>query len=319
MKKIYKIDDGVIPVEESTRKRIADAGYALHETACHSSQDIIANCRDASALIVVSEYITRDVMHVLPELKAVARCGVGVDRVDLAAATEHGIQVTNVPDANGEEVATHTIALLLALTRRLFAYDAGVRAGAWTGSVAQRPLRRPGQQVLGLVGAGRIGFRVLEMAKAIGFQVIVNTLQTADQERVRSLGASVASFDEVVEQSDVISLHIPLLPTTRGIFSAEVMGRMKKGSCLINVSRGGLVDETALLDRLESGHLMGAALDVFEHEPLPTGSPLTQCDSIILTPHIAYLSEDSNREVSRKAVEQAIAVLQGARPAYAVN
>jgi D-3-phosphoglycerate dehydrogenase len=319
MKKIYKIDDGVIPVEESTRRRIEEAGYALIEAACHSSQDIMDNCTDASALIVVSEHITREVIHALPNLKAIARCGVGVDRVDLAAATEHGVQVTNVPDANGEEVAMHTIALLLALTRRLFAYDAGVRAGAWTSFVAQRPLRRPGQQVLGLIGGGRIGFRVLEMAKAIGFQVVVHTLQTADQERARSLGASVASFDGVVEQSDVISLHIPLLPTTRGIFSADVMGRMKKGSCLINVSRGGLVDERALLDRLESGHLMGAALDVFEHEPLPRDSPLTQCDRVILTPHIAYLSEDSNREVSRKAAEQAIAVLQGARPVYAVN
>jgi len=317
-KKIYKIDDGVVPMEEATIRLMESAGFQFVPMPCRTRQDIIARCHDASALIVMGETIDREVIEGLPELKVVARCGVGVDRIDLAAATERGVQVTNVPDANLEEVATHTLALILALTRRLFAHDTAVRAGGWTGAVAAHPLRRPREQVLGLIGGGRIGFRVLEMAQAVGFQVLVNTLQPADQERVRAAGAAVADFDEVIRQSDIVSLHVPLLPSTRGLLSDEAMGRMKQGGCLINVSRGGLVDELALLRHLDAGHLMGAALDVFETEPLPAASPLVRCGKLILTPHIAYLSEDSNREVSRKAAGQAICVLRGLRPAYSV-
>lgn len=318
-KKIYKIDDGVVPMEEATVRLVESAGFQFVPMPCRTREDIITHCQDASALIVMGETIDREVIEGLPALKVVARCGVGVDRVDLAAATERGVQVTNVPDANLEEVAAHTLALILALTRRLFVHDAAVRAGEWTGAAAGHPLRRPREQVLGLIGGGRIGFRVLEMARAVGFHVLVSTLEPADQERVRVAGARVADFDEVLRQSDVISLHVPLLPSTRNLLSGEAMGRMKQGSCLINVSRGGLVDELALLQHLEAGHLMGAALDVFETEPLPADSPLTRCGKLILTPHIAYLSEDSNREVFRKAAEQAVRVLQGQRPVYPVN
>lgn len=319
MKKIYKIDDRLLPLDAQSEAMVKDAGHELVQRPCRTARDIIEGCGDASALIVGGETIGRDVIEALPRLQAVARCGVGVDKVDLAAATQRGVQVTNVPDANLEEVATHTMALILALTRRLFAFDASVRRGEWTGAPGALPLRRPREQVLGIVGGGRIGFRVVEMARAVGFRVLVNTLEPADQERVRSTGASVSSFEDVIAQSDVVSLHVPLTPATRGILSGAAMSRMKPGSCLVNVSRGGLLDEQALLEHLESNHLTGAALDVFETEPLSPSSPLIRSDKLILTPHIAYLSDDSNREMVRKAVAQALSVLQGVRPAYPVN
>lgn len=316
--KIYKIDDNIIPLDKSAIESIEREGFELVRVTCQTSQEIIHNCKDASALIVCGEKISKEIIEKLSKLKVIARCGVGVDKVDLSAAKERGIQVTNVPDANFEEVATHTLAMVLALTRKLFYFNSSIRRGMWEKEVASIPLRRPCEQVLGIIGGGRIGLRVVEMASAIGFKVLVHTLEILDQEKLNSMGARSATFEDIIEQSDIISLHIPLTTTTRGIISESVMDRMKRGSYLVNVSRGGLVDESALLKKLDSGHLTGAALDVFESEPLSAKSGLIGNDKLILTPHIAYLSEDSNLEVSRKAVECVICALKGMRPKYAV-
>ena len=317
--KIYKIDGGIIKLDHESEGKIANFDCIFINQPCPTSQDIIENCQDADALIVCGESITHEVLKSLPRLKVVARCGVGVDKVDLDAASQLGIQVINVPDANHHEVATHTMAMALMMNRRIIPFDNSVRKGEWTSVVGARPLRRPSAQEFGVIGGGRIGMRVAQMAMSVGFNVLVHTPEVADQALVRKVGASVVSFDELIERSDILTLHVPLLESTRNIISDAVMRRMKFGAYLINVSRGGLVDENALIRHLDSGHIAGAALDVFVTEPLPGISELARHAGLILTPHVAYLSDDSNQEVSRKAVDGVLAVLRGDRPLYPVN
>lgn len=317
--KIYKLDDNIIKLERESEIEIAEAGCVLINQPCHSSIEIVEKCQDAEALIVVTESITRQVLQSLPKLKVIARCGVGVDRVDLDAASQFGIQVVNVPDANLHEVATHTMAFALMMNRRILTYDRNIREGMWSSKASVQPMRRPPCQTFGILGGGRIGLKVAGMAMAVGFNVLVHTPLEADQARACDIGASAVSFEELIERSDILTLHVPLVESTRNIISDKVMQKMKYGAYLINVSRGGLIDEVALIQRLNSGHIAGAALDVFAMEPLPNDSELIQHQGVILTPHVAYLSDDSNREVARKAVDGVLAVLRGDRPMYPVN
>lgn len=319
MKKIYKTDGGLFTLDEASRAAVRDAGYELIEVRCKSPEDIIFGCSDASALMVTVEPITERVLQSLPKLEVVSRCGVGLDTIDIDAATRFGIQVTNVPDANIEEVAAHTIALALNLVRRVHQFDGNIRQGSWTSPDISRGMRRLSSMTFGIVGCGRIGERVCSMAVSMGFRVLVSTVLASEQIRARELGAEVAEFSRLISDSDIVSLHIPLLESTKGIIDGKVMRDMKRGSFLLNVSRGGLVDEEALASNLHAGHLSGAALDVFAEEPLSSDSPLRKVDGLIMTPHIAYLSEDSLEEVSRKMTAEVLSVLQGNRPKYAVN
>lgn len=316
--RIYKIDAGLFALDDQSEKAIYDAGFKLIETPCRTAKDIIENCDDAAALMVTVEPVTSDVLAALSRLKIVARCGVGVDTVDVKAATQHGIQVTNVPDANIAEVAIHTLAMALAMTRRLHQFDSHVRLGNWSGDLG-KGMRRPSSQTFGIIGFGRIGEAVGQLALAAGFRVVVSTPLASEEERARRLGATPVSFQELIAQSDIVSLHVPLLDSTRNIIDHDALVCMKQGSHLINVSRGGLVDEGALASHLNSGHLAGAALDVFSIEPLPGNSPLRAARNLLLSPHVAYLSADSLREVSRKMTSDVISVLRGAEPVYPVN
>lgn len=269
---------------------------------------------DADAVLVLVEDFPRRVIERLDRVKSITRFGIGVDTIDVDAATEHGIWVTNVPDANYREVAVHAIALALAVTRRLPALDHGIRADGWAASMVPG-VHRPDGRVFALLGLGRIGRRVAEMARAIGYRVVAHdpALATAPD------GVELVGFDELIASADVLSLHVPLLDSTRDIVDAAVLARLTPGAVIVNVSRGGLIDEAALAEAIRSGHVFGAGLDTFAHEPLEPGSPLRALEQVILSPHAAHWSEESWAETRMRAFADVARVLRGEEPANPVN
>jgi D-3-phosphoglycerate dehydrogenase len=282
-----------------------------------TEEALIDGAADADAILVLAEHFTKRVIEALQRCRSITRFGIGVDTIDIETATERGIWVTNVPDANYREVAVHAIALALSLSRRLPSLDRGVKESGWASSFVQG-VHRPDTQVFGLLGLGRIGRRVAIMAKAIGYTVIASDpMVSADD--AREVGVELVDNDELIVRSDVLSLHVPLVDSTRNIIDTAAIARMKPGSILINVSRGGLIDEVALADALERGHLFGAGIDAFANEPLEPQSRLRQLDSVILTPHAAHWSEESWSETRRKVLEEAARMLRGDQPRNPVN
>ncbi len=248
-----------------------------------------------------------------PRLRVVARNGVGTDTVDVQAATELGVVVTNAPSVNADSVADFTFALLLALARRLVEADRAVRAGDWPPLVGVE-LRG---KCLGLVGFGRIGQRVAERARGFGLRVVAYDPQP-DREVAHALGVELVPFHRLLEQADFLSLHLPLLPETRHLLGEAELRRMKPTSYLVNTARGGVVDEAALARALRDGWIAGAACDVFEEEP-PRASPLLGAPHLLLSPHMASHTREAIARASRVAAENVLAVLQGQRPPNPVN
>ncbi|MDB5998812.1 MAG: C-terminal binding protein [Rhizobacter sp.] len=279
---------------------------------------LIAHCSDADALMVLKEPITARVIASLRHCKLISRFGVGLDVVDVEAATRAGIRVTNVPDGNVEEVSTHAMAMILMLARKLRPYDAAVRAGRWKVLPVGEGVRRENAQTLGIVGFGRIGSRVAKKAKAFGYRMVACD-PCLKPELLRAEGVEPMGFDELVACADVVSLHVPRTPETLNMMSAAAIARMKPGAVLINVSRGGLLDEAALALALTSGHLSGAGLDTLAQEPPAPDNPLLALDNVILSPHAAHYSAQSYSEVLHKSFANVAAVLKGQTPAYPVN
>jgi len=261
------------------------------------------------ATIAGMEPYTEAVFHAAPQLRVIARLGVGYDTVDVDAATRHGVAVAMAFGTNHEAVAEHAFALVAALAQRLFDYDRRVREGGWG------TLLHPGLygRTLGIVGFGRIGRAMAKRAHGFGLRVLVADPQV-DAQMVRHLGCELVDLDTLFAQSDYISLHAPLTPETRHLVNRERLARVKSGSVLVNTARGGLVDEAALVEALESGRLAGAGLDVFEEEPLPEESPLRRMDRVILTPHVAGLSEDALERMTRACVDNILTLLRGEVP-----
>jgi D-3-phosphoglycerate dehydrogenase len=254
----------------------------------------------------------------LTRCKVIHRCGIGVDVVDVDAATKAGIQVTNVPDANIHEVAAHAMAFILALNRQLVAWDAGVRAGKFGNGRLGMSLHRPDVQTVGLIGLGRIGRRVATAAQAVGFTVVAYD-PAISVEDAAALKVALMDADDVIASADVLSLHVPLTDATRHLLDAAALSRMKRGAFVVNVSRGGLIDEAALAESVGSKHLGGAALDTFESEPLPADSPLLGVEGILMSPHAAHWSKESLGETMVKSFAEVARVLRGQAPRYPVN
>lgn len=268
--------------------------------------------------MVLREPITARVLDALPQLRVIGRFGVGLDSIDVQAATNRGIVVTNVPDSNITEVATHAVALALALTRRLHRYDRSIRSGKWDFEGPGAGVRRVSTQVFGLLGFGKIGQRVAASAKAIGFEVWAHDPFMSD-EAISSHGVRPATFSDLIAGADVVSIHVPLIESTRNLIGAAELAKFKAGANLINVSRGGLVDEVALAAAVAGGHLAGAGLDTFAVEPLASNSPLRDLENVILSPHAAHYSAESYAETRLKAFRDVARVLGGKTPFYAVN
>lgn len=280
-----------------------------------------AEAAGSEAIVAGAEFITGDVLDRLgPRLRVVARTGIGVDRIDLAAATRHGVLVTNTPDGPTESTAEHAVALMLGLCKQVMTGDRLLRAErspfVWGG--VQPGLEVVGT-VLGLVGLGRIGSRVAEIANVLGMRVLAYD-PFVSPERARAMRVElVPSLDELLPRAQVLSLHCPLLPETRQLINAERLALLPRGSYLVNVARGGLIDEAALLAALRSGHLAGAALDVFDPEPPAANNPLFTLPNTICTPHIGSFTSAGVQRMQIMACEQIAQVLRGERPTNLVN
>ena len=251
-----------------------------------------------------------------PHLKVIGRAGVGVDNIDIPAATERGIAVVNAPSGNTIAAAEMTMALILATTRHVAAADASLRAGRWDRNLFKGAELR-GRR-LGLIGAGRIGAEVAIRCQAFGMGVIIYDPYLSEQ-RAEEIGSRLTDLDEVVTTSDVISLHVPLTDETRGIIDEAAIMRMKPGTFVVNASRGGVVNEPDLAAALESGHLGGAALDVYEDEPLSPGSPLRTAPNLTLTPHLGASTVEAQEHVAVEVAENVAAVLVDGDLSAALN
>ncbi len=264
----------------------------------------------ADALIVRNRTQVRgELLAVLGRCRVVGRLGVGLDNIDVAGCEEKGIQVVPATGANALSVAEYVVATAIVLLRGAYLSTAEVAAGKW-------PRQRLGEgreaagKTLGLVGFGAIGQLTARLARSLGFNVIgFDAMLDADHPAYASTGARCAGLEEVITTADVVSLHVPLVDSTRGMFDAARIDSMKPGAVLINTARGGIVDEAALAAALRKGHLGGAAIDVFAAEPLPRSAHFEGCPNLILTPHIAGVSADSNARVSALIAERVLEVL----------
>jgi D-3-phosphoglycerate dehydrogenase len=303
-------ESGLAPLRADDRfdiVRVDDASDPAFDEALASAHGLVV--RSATK-------VDGALLEAAPQLAVVGRAGVGVDNIDLEAATGRGVAVINAPAGNTVSAAELTLALMLAMVRRVSAADASMRAGSWArASFKGAELRG---RTLGLVGAGRIGGAVATRCRAFGMDVLAYDPYLTE-ERARDLRVERATLDEVIEGADVLSLHVPLTDDTRGLVDADALARMKKGSFLVNVARGGVVDEAALVEALESGHLAGAALDVFETEPLPGASPLREAPNLVITPHLGASTAEAQELVATEIAEGVRAALAEGDLSAALN
>jgi D-3-phosphoglycerate dehydrogenase / 2-oxoglutarate reductase len=283
-----------------------------------TEDEMIARTRDADALVISSSPVTRGVMGALEGLKVVARTGVGYDVIDVRAATELGVVVVNIPDIWVREVANHALALMLAWNRKIITLDRQVHAGVWSAGV---PGERTGSlhgETVGIVGLGNIGSAFARRVAAFETKVIAHD-PYVDDARFAALGVERVSLEALAERSDYVSVHTLLNAETRHLIGEAFFRRMKPTAILINTSRGPVVDEAALARALADKRLAGAALDVWEEEPVAADHPLLRMDNVIATPHAAYFSSPAVAQVPRRCGEEVARALSGRRPLNVVN
>lgn len=282
-----------------------------------SGQDLFPHVADADALIVQWAKITPETIARLQKCRVMSRYGIGVDMIDLAAASERGILVCNVPDYCIDEVSTHTIGFLLMLNRRLLPQHLHVHGGKWGSPPGGTPARLS-TQTLGIVGLGNIGQAVLHKARAFGLTIVAYDPYLS-AERAAQLGIELVSLDTLLQRSDYVTLHCPLTDETRHLIAAAELARMKKSAFLINMARGPVVEQNALVRALSDRQIAGAALDVLETEPPDPDEPILKLDNVIVTPHISSWSDTSVIQLRRDTARNVIDVLQGTTPRSVVN
>ena len=310
------VADSVFPNLDPAREVLSRIGAELQLAAENTPAAIMAIAADADAILVTYAKITGDMVRQLSRCRIISRFGIGVDNVDIEAATAKGIVVTKVPDYCIDEVSDHAMALLLAAARKIPMANSQVHAGTWK-MPNFVPMHRLRGSVLGLVGFGRIPQLVVPKAKSFGLRVVAYD-PYAPAEAFQKLGVESVSFDELLKISDFVSLHSPLTPETKGLMNAEAFRKMKKTAYVVNTARGPVVDEAALAQALDDKEIAGAALDVMTQEP-PGASPLFGRDNVIVTPHTSFYSEESLVELQTKAAQEVVAVLSGQTPRNPVN
>lgn len=282
-----------------------------------TSPEFVRALSRAQALIVRSATeVDPAMIEAAPELKVIGRAGVGVDNIDVEAASRRGIAVFNAPSGNTVAAAELTMALILSLARRVVQADQSVREGRWD-RVRFQGVELEGR-TLGLIGAGRVGGEVATRAQSFGMEVIVYDPYLTE-ERAEELGCRLTDLDEVLEDSDVISVHVPLTAETEGMVGGAALSRMKTEAYLVNAARGGVIDEAALAEALHSGDIAGAALDVFEDEPLPPDSPLRDAPNLVLTPHIGASTREAQVRVASEVSERIKQALTAGDVSSALN
>jgi D-3-phosphoglycerate dehydrogenase / 2-oxoglutarate reductase len=299
---------------EEEKTEFGQIGAELVLAQVQEEKDVVGACKDADGLLNQYALLTRKVLESLPKCRVISRYGVGVDSVDLEAATDLGIIVANVPDYCMDEVASQTLAMILSLTRKIAFFDRKVKSGQWDFHLGI-PIYRIKGKTLGLIGCGKIGLEVARRISAFGVRVMTFDpyLQQAPA------GIELRDFDSVLKESNFISIHCPLNDSTRHLIGEKEFKKMKRKPLLINTSRGPIVDEKALIQALEEGLLSGAGLDVLEKEPPEAQNPLLKMENVVLSPHVGFYSVESISELKRRTAENVSEVLLGRWPKSVVN
>jgi D-3-phosphoglycerate dehydrogenase len=297
------------------REIFGGAGADLVVAQCTSEDELLAAGRDFDAFLVQYAPITARALAQFPRLGIISRIGAGYDTIDTAACEKHGVWLANSPDYGVGEVATHALALALALIRNVAAYNRDIAAGRWH-YLSSGPLRRASELTLGIVGLGRIGKRMAHVSRNVFRRIVACDPHLIDGDFPAYVER--AALAALFEQSDLVSLHVPLNDETRRMVDATVLSRMRPGSYLVNTARGALVDIGDLLAAVDSGILAGAALDVLPVEPVSADSRLLGHPKVILTPHAAFYSVQAEIELRRKAAQNIVSWLRTGRPEYVV-
>jgi D-3-phosphoglycerate dehydrogenase len=314
---VIAVTENIFPTLDPAKAALARLNPTLRMAKSTSANDILEVARDADAILVTYAKLTGDLIRQLTRCKAIGRFGLGVDNIDLVAAKEKGIAVNYVPDYCIREVSDHTMALLLALIRKIPFSNKLVQGGRWE-MPAVVPIRRIEGTVLGLLGFGNIPRLVAPKAKAFGMKVIAFD-PYAKSELFKTEGVDSVDLDTLLKTSDYISVHAPLTPQTRGLVNADAFAKMKKGAYVVNTARGPLIDEPALIAALDSGQVGGAALDVVAVEPLAKDSTLLGRDNVIISPHTAFYSIEALDELQSKCASDVARVLSGEKAVYPIS
>ncbi|MDE1186602.1 MAG: C-terminal binding protein [Pantoea sp.] len=318
MKKIVVLEPGYVHYREEEAILAAFHPQFVVIPANTARDALLEQLRDADAVMLREARLDSGMIAVLDKCQAVVRYGVGVDNVDLVAAKEKGIYVANVPDYGSEDVAEHALALLLAATRRITSRNQQVHQGQWNIGQAE-PMFRMSGKVLGVVGFGRIARCLAVKARGIGFRSLLVCDPLLDTQAAEDAGVVSVSLETLCREADFISLHVPLSEKTRHLIGAQQLAMMKPTCVLVNTSRGGLIDETALFQALQKRQLFAAGLDVFEQEPIRADHPLLTLPEVICTDHTAWFTEESVIELQRKAAQEVLRVFEGNKPLNWVN
>lgn len=301
---------------QPTEKVLASLDADIQIAKQTTPEAILEIAREADGLMVTFANISKEIIQGLERCKVIGRYGIGVDNIDLDAATEAGIQVCYVPDYCQDEVSDHAMTLLVSLARKITYSNSLVQQGRWDAK-AVAPMYRLRGRTLGLVGLGQIPQSVVPKAQAFGLNVIASD-PFVPEEVAKNFDVELVDFDSLLERSDYISVHAPLTDKTHHLFSKDAFQKMKPEALLINTARGPLVDDQALADALDDGQIGGAALDVLPIEP-PVDSPLLNRDNVIITPHTAFYSVEALVDLQTKAAEDVVSVLNGQTPRYPIN
>ena len=308
------LTDQVFPTVDVEREIFSRSGGNLEILPDSSPETIRAKAADADAILTTYAAIDAETVAALKSCKVIARYGIGVDNIDLEAARSAGITVTNVPDYCVEEVADHTIALLLAVWRKIVTGNQIVRNDGW-GIAQLRPVRRLRGRQLGMIGFGHIGRAVAARATTFGLELRVFDPYIDDSALAGTGIQRIEELDELLSSSDIVTIHAPLTSGTRGLIDSAAVDRMKDGAVLINTSRGPIVDTKAVATALAQGKLSGAGLDVFDEEP-PDTALLSSLETLVATPHAAFYSDEAIAESQTKAATSIVTVLSGGEPNY---
>lgn len=298
-------------------KEVASVGGILVPCQLKTEEELIQECKDADALLVQYAKITRRVIENLEKCKIIVRYGVGVDSLDIEAATEHGIYIANVPDYGLEDVADHAMALLLAAVRKVLYLHNKVVNDQWDYKLA-KPLYRLRGKTLGLMAFGNIARMVANKAKAFGINVQVYDPYLSEK-IANEYDVRIVDFDTLIKTSDFISIHAPVTPETYHVFNKNVFKQMKPNCIIVNTARGALINENDLVEALEKGYIAGAALDVTDPEPISKDSKLKSMENVIITPHAAWYTEEAQDSLQRQAAQEVARVLSGEKPLNLVN
>lgn len=296
-------------------KLLEDSGFEVRVLGTRDPQEIIAGAQGAEALLPGYSEVTREVIEALPQLRIIALMSMGTNTVDLRAAKEHSIWVTNILGRATEEVGTHTLAIILAMLRQLDYYQANANPTRWN-LRAENPPPRLSELTLGIVGLGRTGQELARVAAPLFNEIIgYDPIQQSNLATGLNL-PSIARMplDDLIGTADALSLHLPLTPSTESLVDTGFLNKMKPCSYLVNASRGGLIDENALATALDQGHLAGAALDVLSEEPPPLNHPLVGRPDVVLTPHIAYYSAHTVTDYVETQARNVVAFRKHGRP-----